>query len=124
MRADSARQAGDLKLKPTVATRVQLPRRVFCGSSALDKKLKSDIHAPPRGGPTQARPTALDEFMAYQVMHSKQVESKKAVLAAAAQVDDMYDMLAAYEQKVGAPGRLYCVAMQLLGHYCTLSSRF
>ncbi|KXZ55711.1 DHC8 protein [Gonium pectorale] len=48
----------------------------------------------------QARPTALDEFMAYQVMHAKQVESKKAVLAAAAQVDDMYDMLAAYEQKV------------------------
>lgn len=52
-----------------------------------------------RSGP-QARPTALDEFMAYQVMHAKQVESKKHVLAAAAQVDDMYDMLAAYEQKV------------------------
>lgn len=38
--------------------------------------------------------------MAYQVMHAKQVESKKSVLAAVAQVDDMYDMLAAYEQKV------------------------
>ncbi|KAG2501733.1 hypothetical protein HYH03_000233 [Edaphochlamys debaryana] len=49
----------------------------------------------------QARPPGLDEYMAYQVMHTKQVESKKAVLAAAAQVDDMYDMLAAYEQKVG-----------------------
>ncbi|KAG2451278.1 hypothetical protein HYH02_003884 [Chlamydomonas schloesseri] len=48
----------------------------------------------------QARPTALNEFMAYQVMHAKQVESKKAVLASVAQVDDMYDMLAAYEQKV------------------------
>lgn len=48
----------------------------------------------------QARPTVLDEFMAYQVMHGKQVEAKKAVLAAAQQVDDMYDMLAAYDQKV------------------------
>eukprot|EP00201_Polytomella_parva_P020499 CAMPEP_0175042260 /NCGR_PEP_ID=MMETSP0052_2-20121109/2450_1 /TAXON_ID=51329 ORGANISM="Polytomella parva, Strain SAG 63-3" /NCGR_SAMPLE_ID=MMETSP0052_2 /ASSEMBLY_ACC=CAM_ASM_000194 /LENGTH=3805 /DNA_ID=CAMNT_0016305023 /DNA_START=33 /DNA_END=11446 /DNA_ORIENTATION=+ len=48
----------------------------------------------------QARPTSLDEFMAYQVMHSRQVDSKKTVLAAAAQVDDMYDMLTAYEQKV------------------------
>lgn len=33
-------------------------------------------------------------------MHTKQVESKKTVLAAGAQVDDMYDMLAAYDQKV------------------------
>ncbi|GLC47993.1 hypothetical protein PLESTB_000047400 [Pleodorina starrii] len=48
----------------------------------------------------QARPTALDEFMAYQVMHAKQVEGKKQVLAQCAQVDDMYDMLAAYEQKI------------------------
>lgn len=45
------------------------------------------------------RPTLLDEFMAYQVMHGQQVEAKKQVLAAAGQVDDMYDMLAAYEQK-------------------------
>ncbi|KAJ9534885.1 hypothetical protein QJQ45_029552, partial [Haematococcus lacustris] len=48
----------------------------------------------------QARPVMLDEFMTYQVMHAQQVEAKKAVLAAASQVDDMYDMLSAYEQKV------------------------
>lgn len=56
--------------------------------------------------------------MAYQVMHSKQVESKKAVLAAAAQVDDMYDMLAAYEQKVGvtrAPVRCVLYVQQRTG---------
>ncbi len=35
-----------------------------------------------------------------QVMHSQQVDAKRAVLQAASQVDDMYDMLAAYEQKV------------------------
>jgi dynein heavy chain len=33
-------------------------------------------------------------------MHSQQVEAKKSVLSAVSQVDDMYDMLAAYEQKV------------------------
>ena len=33
-------------------------------------------------------------------MHQKQVDEKKKVLAAASNVDDMYDMLAAYEQKV------------------------
>jgi hypothetical protein len=35
----------------------------------------------------------------WQAAHAAQVESKKSVLAAAGQVDDMYDMLAAYEQK-------------------------
>lgn len=44
-------------------------------------------------------------------MHAQQLESKKAALSAASQVDDMYDMLAAYEQKVRAkahgPKRLY-----------------
>ena len=49
--------------------------------------------------------------MAYQVMHAKQVESKKQVLASAAQVDDMYDMLAAYEKKVrGGGGRVRSVS--------------
>ena len=33
-------------------------------------------------------------------MHATQVDNKRAVLATANQVDDMYDMLAAYEQKV------------------------
>ena len=47
----------------------------------------------------QARPTLLDEFMAYQVMHTQQIADKKVILAHATQVDDMYDMLAAYEQK-------------------------
>ena len=35
-----------------------------------------------------------------QVMHQQQVDEKKKVLSAASGVDDMYDMLAAYEQKV------------------------
>ncbi|KAF5838995.1 dynein heavy chain, N-terminal region 2-domain-containing protein [Dunaliella salina] len=48
------------------------------------------------------RPTALDEFMAYQVMHQEQVDDKKKVMASASNVDDMYDMLAAYEHKVKA----------------------
>ncbi len=33
-------------------------------------------------------------------MHAEQVEQKKQVLSGASGVDDMYDMLAAYEQKV------------------------
>ena len=33
-------------------------------------------------------------------MHQRQVDEKKKVLAAASNVDDMYDMLAAYEHKV------------------------
>jgi len=48
------------------------------------------------------RPVVLDEFMAYQVMHQEQVDDKKKVLASASGVDDMYDMLAAYEHKVKA----------------------
>jgi dynein heavy chain len=43
--------------------------------------------------------------MPLQVMHSQQVEAKKPVLSAVSQVDDMYDMLAAYEQKVSCMPR-------------------
>ena len=34
----------------------------------------------------RSRPDSLDEFMAYLVAHTKQVEEKKAVLAASVQV--------------------------------------
>ena len=45
-------------------------------------------------------PASLAPLM--QVMHADQVEDKRRVLMAASGVDDMYDMLAAYEQKVCA----------------------
>ncbi|KAG1661620.1 hypothetical protein FOA52_002850, partial [Chlamydomonas sp. UWO 241] len=47
-----------------------------------------------------SRPDSLDDYMNYVIMHSRQVEEKREVVGAAAVVDDMYDMLAAYEQKV------------------------
>lgn len=34
----------------------------------------------------RARPTTLDDFMDYLVMHTKQIEEKKAVIAASVQV--------------------------------------
>jgi hypothetical protein len=43
-----------------------------------------------------------------QVMHTQQVADKKTVLAHATQVDDMYDMLAAYEQKTNTADQV-CV---------------
>ncbi len=56
----------------------------------------------------QARPTALDEYMGYLVMHTQQVEEKKTVLAQSVLVDDMYDMLSAYEQKVPMSDQVRC----------------
>lgn len=44
--------------------------------------------------------TLLTILLALQVVHREQVQGKKAVLQEASTVDDMYDMLAVYEQKV------------------------
>ena len=44
--------------------------------------------------PTFITPSTL------QVMHTQQVEDRKQLVAACAQIDDMYDSLAAHEQKV------------------------
>ncbi|KAK9828903.1 hypothetical protein WJX72_002692 [[Myrmecia] bisecta] len=48
----------------------------------------------------QERPTDLEPFMAYQVLHQRQYEERRQVLQEASTVDDMYDMLSVYEQKV------------------------
>eukprot|EP00798_Chlamydomonas_sp_ICE-L_P012760 gene12760-16011_t len=45
----------------------------------------------------QGRPAQLDEFMAYQVMHSEQVEQKKATVSAAAQPIAQLDEFMAYQ---------------------------
>lgn len=42
----------------------------------------------------------ITRFDSIQVMHKKEVAEKKPVIHKASQVDDMYEMLAIYEQKV------------------------
>lgn len=48
----------------------------------------------------QERPQDLDGFMSYNVLHREQYDDRRSVLSEATVVDDMYDMLAVYEQKV------------------------
>ncbi|CAD7701708.1 unnamed protein product [Ostreobium quekettii] len=48
----------------------------------------------------QSRPSILDDYVSYQVLHKRQLSDKKSVLDNGGQVDDMYEMLAIYEQKV------------------------
>ena len=43
---------------------------------------------------------ALQTCYVVQVVHREQVEEKRSVMQEATAVDDMYDMLAVYEQKV------------------------
>lgn len=50
--------------------------------------------------PTPAAQPALTATR-LQVMHTQQVEDRKQLVASCAQIDDMYDSLAAHEQKVG-----------------------
>lgn len=49
-----------------------------------------------------ARPSTLDEFVAYMVMHTQQLDDRKLITSQASQVDDMFESLAAHEQKVPA----------------------
>ena len=44
--------------------------------------------------------SALQTCYLVQVVHREQVEEKRSVMQEATAVDDMYDMLAVYEQKV------------------------
>ena len=46
------------------------------------------------------RPEDLDEFMAYQVFHSQQAQDKIDIIKKAQVVDDMYELLTIYDQKV------------------------
>eukprot|EP00879_Flechtneria_rotunda_P022627 GHRR01023894.1.p1 GENE.GHRR01023894.1~~GHRR01023894.1.p1 ORF type:complete len:968 (+),score=348.72 GHRR01023894.1:492-3395(+) len=47
-----------------------------------------------------AHPTQLDEFVNYMVLHTAQLDDRKLLSSQAGQVDDMYESLAAHEQKV------------------------
>eukprot|EP00882_Tetradesmus_deserticola_P029870 GHRQ01033497.1.p1 GENE.GHRQ01033497.1~~GHRQ01033497.1.p1 ORF type:complete len:381 (+),score=198.64 GHRQ01033497.1:102-1244(+) len=47
-----------------------------------------------------ARPTGLDEFVNYMVLHTAQLDDRKLLSSQVGQVDDMYESLAAHEQKV------------------------
>lgn len=49
------------------------------------------------------RPEDLDEFMAYQVFHARQAADKIEIIQKASVVDDMYDLLQIYDQKVRGP---------------------
>ena len=64
------------------------------------RSLCRTMHAPFHTQRLKLAPPRAPALLCAQVMHSEQVEGKKGVLAAGNQVDDMYDMLAAYEQKV------------------------
>lgn len=46
------------------------------------------------------RPEELDEFMNFQVFHTEQAANKVEVVKKASVVDDMYELLAIYDQKV------------------------
>ncbi|KAI8468855.1 MAG: dynein heavy chain, N-terminal region 2-domain-containing protein [Monoraphidium minutum] len=50
-----------------------------------------------------ARPPGLDGYMGYLAMHLQQVEDRRQLVATCGAIDDMYDSLAAHEQKARAP---------------------
>lgn len=68
-------------------------------------------------GCTCCRPISLDDFMEFMEMFEDMQSQKKAHLAGAGVVDEMFDMLKDYDAKVG---QNFCVAFMSFRCYCLL----